>query len=119
MAKNDISPLIIIGIIAIIFLAVYLSKGGTSFSTVGLTSTSNCQDSDNGGDIFWKGTVTGGLSETKQIIATPITDECKSDTQIIEMYCDNGYTKAMVLNCPAGQSCIDGACTGGVPGGAK
>jgi hypothetical protein len=119
MADKEISPLLIIGIIALVALAFYFAKSGATFSSVGLSSSS-CVDSDNGLDIYSRSTITGGISNTGYPILNPQYDDCNSDVQVIEMYCsEDGYRKAMVIDCPGGSTCADGICSGGSPGGAQ
>jgi hypothetical protein len=60
-----------------------------------------CEDSDEGNDVYVKGTITKGENE--------YTDYCL-DNSVIEYYCANNEINSVVSKCPSGYSCSDGAC---------
>jgi len=68
----------------------------------GVTSA-NCTDSDNGKDVYTKGTTTLGR--------TTKNDYCSSKYRLIEYYCtDKNRISSVYVTCPGGGLCINGAC---------
>lgn len=79
--------------------------------TTGSTTTIsqvNCYDSDGGQNIYIKGYVKNASSEYM------VYDDCYPDgtlTKVNEYYCiNNKYTSSLVIVCPSGYLCNDGAC---------
>ena len=62
----------------------------------------SCIDSDNGTDIYLKGTVIRGSDS--------YVDSCRDPSSVNEYYCDTNTIKNIIKNCPLGNSCTDGAC---------
>gem|GEM_PF-659038 len=69
----------------------------------GACAVAPCEDSDLGLKPQEKGTVTSGEESE--------TDTCESETQLKEYICSNGAISYEVVDCPANQHCVDGACT--------
>ena len=67
----------------------------------GACITVPCEDTDEGNDIYEKGTVTKGEEE--------YTDYC-IDNSVVEYYCANNEINSIVSGCPDDYSCSDGAC---------
>ena len=65
--------------------------------------TDVCTDSDGGQDLHKGGTVTMGPSSFE--------DYCGGNAVVIEYYCAEGTVKSASLQCPSGESCVDGVCT--------
>lgn len=76
----------------------------TSVSTSTTPPASNCIDSDNGQNVYVKGTTYN--SNTTRI------DACKSTSVVYEYYCqtDSNQIFLATLGCPSGYLCNDGAC---------
>ncbi len=60
-----------------------------------------CEDSDEGKDVYSKGTTAKGEDE--------YSDYCL-DNSVVEYYCVNNEISSIVTPCAAGYICIDGAC---------
>jgi hypothetical protein len=65
--------------------------------------TDTCVDSDGGQDLHKGGTVTMGSSS--------LEDYCGGNAVVVEYYCSDGAVKSTNLQCPSGESCVDGICT--------
>ncbi len=76
----------------------------TSVSTSTTPPASNCIDSDNGQNIYIKGTTYN--SNTTRI------DACQSTSAVNEYYCQTGSNNifSSTIGCPSGYLCNDGAC---------
>ena len=66
-----------------------------------------CNDSDNGKDIFTKGSV---VSDGNTYI-----DTCQDESTVLEWYCSNEGPTQEAIACPEGYSCQDGACVSSLP----
>jgi|GEM_PF-3943757 len=67
-----------------------------------------CTDSDNGQDIYTKGTCTDQFSSPSSL---PKTDSCSEfDNSLTEYFCKDDMCRSQKFICPEGYSCIDGAC---------
>ncbi|MEM4663157.1 MAG: hypothetical protein QXM75_03995 [Candidatus Diapherotrites archaeon] len=67
------------------------------------TPTPTCSDTDNGKDIFNRGTVTTSNQQ--------FSDYCEpSGTLITEYYCQDNQVKHETISCPPGYSCLNGRC---------
>lgn len=66
----------------------------------------NCSDTDSGFDIFTAGTATDTAANMTD------SDACFGTTHVDEVYCqrETGQIRSLLAKCPAGQSCLNGAC---------
>ncbi|NYZ74421.1 hypothetical protein H0O00_04725 [Candidatus Micrarchaeota archaeon] len=71
------------------------------------TQPPQCSDGDGGKNISLKSTVTAGTVVR--------TDSCEGGFAVREYYCDGGYPSSELFACPAGDVCLDGACTQSQP----
>ncbi len=60
-----------------------------------------CTDSDDGKNIYEKGTASAGTSST---------DSCVGSDKVTEYYCESNVVKSSLETCGSGYSCINGAC---------
>ncbi len=95
-----------ITILTIVFLALVISlfflvEPGYTGKAVG-----QCNDNDNGQDVY----ISGVTSDSNSFWE----DQCSGDKQVVEGYCSSGGVNTAVLPCPAGYSCIAGACRYGI-----
>ncbi len=67
------------------------------------TKTAKCTETDNGKDLFVKGTT---KYEGGQLL---LTDSCVTASAVRENYCEDGVIKQKIILCD-GASCSDGAC---------
>jgi len=67
------------------------------------TKTAKCTETDNGKDLFVKGTT---KYEGGQLL---LTDSCVTASAVRENYCEDGVIKQKIILCD-GTSCSDGAC---------
>lgn len=77
--------------------------------------TINCADSDNGSNIYFRGTVTGTWFNDKTSQASGLSDFCSATGVVQEYSCqsrgDGTYGVVQTgTTCPDGYSCSDGAC---------
>ncbi|MCX8166500.1 MAG: ABC transporter permease [Candidatus Micrarchaeota archaeon] len=82
---------------------IYCPGSGEMCSNGKCININTCSDTDNGIDIYNKGSVTKGGSTSN--------DVCLSATRVQEFYCDaNNNIKFTNQDCPSGYICEDGRC---------
>src|SRR3989344_3071384 len=91
------------------FFSVPFNQLNVSFSTaMEINWTNNlCKDSDNGQNIYTKGTATA----TNSSGTFSFTDYCVSSTYVKEYYCQNNQALSANLYCSKGCLSYNGACT--------
>ena len=88
------------------------SAGATaqSTATVSVQALPSCSDTDNGANLYVKGTATGQTSGGVQVAQT---DYCSNQNTVVEFACSYGavgYVTSNTFTCPSGHICQDGAC---------
>src|SRR3989344_8783308 len=95
-----------ITILTIVFLALVISLFFLVEPRYTGKAVGQCSDSDNGQNVY----ISGITSDSNSFWE----DQCSGDKQVVEGYCSTGGVNTAVLPCPAGYSCLGGACAYGV-----
>ncbi len=89
---------IVIFLVAVGFLIKMRSPTG---NIIGIATTP-CVDSD-GEDPFMQGTV-------QDIMGNSLVDGCADVETVDEAYCEDNSLSHLLISCPVGKACVDGAC---------
>jgi len=106
MANFRFLPIAIALIVAGIFVMLYPFIQRPLGQFMGGTGEI-CSETDFGKDPFTFGRITYSIAPNQM---KTNDDYCKSDTELVEYYCENGYAKSKIIEC----SFYNGFCSNGL-----